>query len=79
MKPMRPPRVPMKMPLGRGAAMAAGPAMASAAPPSPAMAPPAGQMAGMKKGGMASPHHRADGVARRGHTACKMCGGGYTK
>jgi len=53
-------------------------AMAPAAPAGPAMAP-AGPMAGMSKGGMASPSKRADGIAKRGHTACKMCGGGYTK
>jgi len=29
----------------------------------------------MKKGGMASPSKRADGIIRRGHTKC-ACGGG---
>jgi|GEM_PF-2867597 len=69
---MRPQMRPRRMP---PAAMAA---MAPAAPAGPAMAP-AGPMAGMSKGGMASPSKRADGIAKRGHTACKMCGGGYTK
>jgi hypothetical protein len=32
-------------------------------------------MPGMKKGGMASVHKRADGIARKGHTKC-ACGGG---
>jgi hypothetical protein len=32
-----------------------------------------------KKGGMASPSKRADGIISKGHTDCKMCGGGYTK
>jgi hypothetical protein len=66
---MRPAMRPRRMPPA---------AMAAMAPSAPAMAP-AGPMAGMNKGGMASPHERADGAAKRGHTACKMCGGGYTK
>jgi len=44
------------------------------APAAPAMAPQM-PMGGMKKGGMASPHARADGIARKGHTKC-ACGGG---
>jgi hypothetical protein len=69
MKPqMRAPRASARMPM---------------IPPPAGMAPagmaPAGPMAGMNKGGMSSPHHRADGAAKRGHTECKMCGGGMYK
>jgi len=64
---MRPARASARMPM-----------MPPPAGMAPAMAP-AGPMAGMSKGGMASPSKRADGIAKRGHTACKMCGGGYTK
>jgi len=53
--------------------------MAAMAAQQNAPAAPAGPVAGMSKGGMSSPHHRADGIAKRGHTECKMCGGGYAK
>jgi len=65
---MRPRRTAPAIPPAVMAAMAAQQNPASAGP-----------MAGMSKGGMASPSKRADGIAKRGHTACKMCGGGYTK
>jgi len=68
MRAMRPPRAAARMPM-----MPAGAGMA------PPVAAPAGPIAGMNKGGMSSPHHRADGIAKRGHTECKMCGGGYAK
>jgi len=57
-------RAPMRRPMMR----------APMAPAAPAMAPQM-PMGGMKKGGMASPHARADGIARKGHTKC-ACGGG---
>ncbi len=67
---MRAPRVSARMPMI--------PPPAGMAPAGP-MAAPASPVAGMNKGGMSSPHHRADGAAKRGHTECKMCGGGMHK
>lgn len=70
MRAPRAPRASARMPMI--------PPPAGMAPAGP-MAAPASPVAGMNKGGMSSPHHRADGAAKRGHTECKMCGGGMHK
>jgi hypothetical protein len=73
---MHAPRASARMPMiPPPAGMAPPTGMAPAGP----MAAPASPIAGMNKGGMSSPHHRADGAAKRGHTECKMCGGGMYK
>lgn len=75
MRAPRAPRASARMPM---IPPPAGMTPAGMTPAGP-MAAPASPVAGMNKGGMSSPHHRADGAAKRGHTECKMCGGGMHK